>query len=129
MNRASDSASPAVTREWRRVSSDLPVIFVWAYDTAAILDDYYDSEPGTLPAGQLILFSAVAEDPAHYLCDLDDPSFVENAALPAGRVMRFRPWCSATRLQAVLQVEHYHTQTAATERPSWLKRLIRRMTR
>ena len=67
MNQTSDSENPAICREWRRVLRDLPVTFVWAYDTAAILPDYDDSEPGILPAGQLISFAEVTEDPGHCL--------------------------------------------------------------
>ena len=125
MNQANDSASPAISREWRLVLSDVPVTFVWAYDTAAILPDYDDSEAGILPAGQLISFSEVTEDPGHFLCDLDDPAWVEKAALPRGRVTRFRPWCFATRLQVVLQAEHFHTLTTASERPSRWRRLVK----
>lgn len=116
-------------REWRRVLRDLPVTFVWAYDTAAILPDYDDSEPGMLPAGQLISFAEAAEDPGHYLCDLDDPAWVEKVALPRGRVMRYRPWCSATRLQAVLEAEHFHRLTTAAVRPSRWRRLVRGIVR
>ena len=53
----------------------------------------------------------------------------EKAALPPGRVMRLRPWCSATRLQAVLQAEDYHTLTTAAARPPWWRRLCRRAMR
>lgn len=129
MNQASGIGSPQTTQEWRCVSADLPVTFVWAYDTIAILPDYDDSELGTLPAGQFIRFSEVAEVPGHYLCDLEDPSFVESTALPAGRIQRFRPWCFATSLQAVLQADHYHTLTTSAERPSWSQRLLRRISR
>lgn len=126
MNPTNDTA---ISRVWRLVLCDLPVTFVWAYDTAAILPDYDDSEAGTLPAGQLISFAEVTEDPGHFLCDLDDPAWVEKAALPRGRVMRFRPWCFATRLQVVLQAEDFHTLTTAAERHSWWRRLVRRIMR
>lgn len=129
MDQATHIEMPVVTSEWRRTTCELPVTFVWAYDTTAILPDYYDSETGTLPAGQFIMFSEVAEDPGHYLCDLDDPSFVESVSLPTGRIQRFRPWCFATRLQAVLEADHYRTLTTAADRPSWLRRLFRRITR
>lgn len=114
---------------WRRVLSNLSVTYVWAYDTAAILDDYDDSETGTLPAGQLIKFSAVSEDPEHLLCDLDDPKMVERTQLPRGRVMRFRPWCFATRLQVIVAAADYERLTTATERVSWLRRFFRNMMR
>ena len=129
MDDATHIDSPEIKRVWRRTTSELPVTFVWAYDTTAILPDYYDSETGRLPAGQFIMFSDVAEDPSHYICDLDDPSFVENASLPRGRIQRFRPWCFATRLQAVLGADHYRDLTIVAERPSWLRRLFRRITR
>ena len=51
MNPTNDTA---ISREWRLVLSDLPVTFVWAYDTTAILPDHDDSEAGPLPAGQLV---------------------------------------------------------------------------
>ncbi len=129
MDEVTHIESPVITREWRRTNSELPVTFVWAYDTTAILPDYYDSETGRLPAGQFIMFSDVAEDPSHYLCDLDDPSFVESVSLPVGRIQRFRPWCFATPLQAVLEADHYRDLTTAAERPPWLRRLLRRITR
>lgn len=122
MNPMNDTA---ISREWRLVLSDLPVTFVWAYDTAAILPEYDDSEAGTLPAGQFVSFAEVTEDPGHFLCDLDDPAWVEKAALPRGRVMRFRPWCFATRLQVVLQAEDFYKLTTAAERPSRWRRLVR----
>jgi hypothetical protein len=115
------------THEWRRTSFDLRVTLVWAYDTTAILPDYDDSKSALLPAGQLLLFSAMADAPGHYLCDLDDPSFVERAALPKGRVQRFRPFCFATRLQAVLTADDYHIHTTPAARPArwhrWTGRL------
>ncbi len=114
---------------WRRVLADLSVTYVWAYDTAAILDDYYDSEMGILPAGQLVRFSAVAEeDPNYIICDLDNCRFIERTQLPQGRIFRFRPWCSATRLQAVIAVSDYKALTADAVRPSWWRRLFRRIT-
>jgi hypothetical protein len=127
MEEAYNSQISSISKEWRRVSSDLPVTFVWAYDTAAILLDYHDSESGILQEGQLIKFSGVVEDPCHYLCDLDDPSYVEKAALPTGRIQRFRPWCFATRLQVVLAADLYRNLTVSAERPSWTKRLLRRI--
>lgn len=111
------------------MTADLPVTFVWAYDTSAILPDYYDSEVGILPAGQFVMFSETAELPGHLLCDLDDPSFVESVALPRGRIQRFRPWCFATRLQAVLGAPQYHNLTVPADRPSWSRRLLRLFTR
>ena len=75
------------------------------------------------------MFSDVTEDSGHYLCDLDDPSFVEKMSLPSGRIQRFKPWCSATRLQAVLEAVQYRDLTTLAERPSWLRRLFRRITR
>lgn len=124
-----DIETPEISAEWRRADFDLPVMFVWAYDTIAILPDYEDSEPGTLPAGQLVSCAEVTEDPGHFLCDLDDPTFVERAALPAGRVMRLRPWCFATRLQVVLQAEDLLTLTTPAERTSRWRRLLRRICR
>ena len=112
-------------RIWRRVLADLSVTYVWAYDTVAILDDYYDSQPGILPSGQLIMFSAVADDPQHFICDLDDPRFIERRQLPRGRMFRFRPWSFTTRLQAVVATSDFHALTAATARPSWFQRLLR----
>ncbi|MCB1277460.1 hypothetical protein [Prosthecobacter sp.] len=122
----SDSETPS---HWRRVLANLSVTYVWAYDTTAILDDYYDSEMGTLPAGQLIKFSAVSEQPDYILCDLDDPRMIERTQLSKGRVMRFRPWCFATRLQAVIAAADYEGLAIETERASWLRRFFRRMTR
>jgi len=114
---------------WRRVLADVSVTYVWAYDTVAILDDYYDSEAGTLPAGQLVRFSAAAEkDPNYFICDLDDCRFIEHTQLPHGRIFRSRPWCSATRLQAVIAVPDYKALTADAVRPSWWQRLFRRIT-
>ncbi|MEN3939802.1 hypothetical protein WJU23_00790 [Prosthecobacter sp. SYSU 5D2] len=112
---------------WRRLNKDLKVTFVWAYDTVAILPEYDDSEPGILPSGQLIKFSESAEFEGHYLCDLDNPTFVESVALPEGRIHRFRPWCFATVLQAVISAEDYHQGTAEAARPAWFKRVIRRI--
>lgn len=125
MNDATHSASALITGEWRRTTAEVPATFVWAYDTTAILPDYYDSEIGKLPAGQLIMFSEFADESGHYLCDLDDPSFVERVSLPVGRIQRFRPFCFATRLQVVLEADHYRNLTTAAQRPSRLKRLLR----
>jgi hypothetical protein len=110
---------------WRRVVVDLPVTYVWAYDTVAILDDYYDSEAGTLPAGQLIRFSAAADDPSYFICDLDDPRFIERTQLPRHRVFRFRPWSSATTLQVVVAANDFHVSTDPARRPTRLRRLLR----
>ncbi|QIF01717.1 hypothetical protein [Roseimicrobium sp. ORNL1] len=131
MDEATHIENPTITREWRRVSSDIPVTLVWAYDTVASLEleDCYDSEAATLPAGQLIMFSQVTEDPHLYLCDLDDPRFVEKAVLPTGRILRIWPYHSATRLQAVIEAEHYDKSTVPATRPSWSERLFRRLAR
>ena len=113
---------------WRRTIADLDVTFVWAYDTVAILDDYYDSEAAVLPSGQLLRFSAITEEsPDHVLCDLDDCRFVESACLPGGRLLRNGMLCRATRLQAVLSLGDYQSATMPAERPPWLIRLIRRL--
>ena len=112
---------------WKRATADLSATFVWGYDTVAILDpeDYYDFEHGVLPAGQLLRFSADAQEPGFVLCDLDDPRTVERRALPAGRVLRQLPWCFATRLQAVVAASDYQRLTTDAERPSRLRRLAR----
>jgi hypothetical protein len=101
MDGATRIEKPVITREWRRTFADVPVTFARAYDTMAILPDYHDSGTGILPAGQWLMFSDVAGETGHSLCDLDDPSFAERHCLPAGRVERVRPWCSATRLPKV----------------------------
>lgn len=124
---ALDAESSSQTT-WRRVIADLHVTFVWAYDTVAILDDYYDSETGVLPSGQLLRFSGITEEsPDHVLCDLDDCRFVESACLPSGRVLRHGILCRATRLQAVLSLGDYQSLTTPAERPSRIARLIRRL--
>jgi hypothetical protein len=115
-------STPPASNLWRRSLVDLRVAYVWAYDTTAILAEYDDSEAGVLPAGQSLRFSAVAEQPEHFLCDLDDPRFIEKHHLPSGRVHRFRPWCFATRIQAVIRKSDYHQFTVESERPSRLKR-------
>ena len=108
--------------------ADLDVTFVWAYDTIAILDDYYDSEMGVLPSGQLLRFSAITEEsPDHVICDLDDCRFVESACLPSGRVFRWGPFCRDTPLQVVLSLSDYQSLTAPAERPPWFARLFRRL--
>ena len=119
------ATTPIATQEWRRTVTDLQATYVWAYDTVAILDNYYDSEEGVLPLGQWIRFSAVSELPDHFLCDLDDPRFIEKHHLPSGRVQRFRPWCSATRIQAVVSALDFHAFTVESERPSWVQRVYR----
>jgi hypothetical protein len=101
MDGATRIEKPVITREWRRTFADVPVTFARAYDTMAILPDYHDSGTGILPAGQWLMFSDIAGETGHSLCDLDDPSFAERHCLPAGRVERVRPWCSATRLPKV----------------------------
>lgn len=111
---------------WRRVLANLPVTYVWAYDTVAILDDYFDSETGILATGQLIRFSAVADDSNFFICDLDDSRFIERTQLPRGRIQRFRPWCFATRLQAVVAATDYETLTTGAERPTRWQRFLRR---
>ena len=118
-------STPPTANLWRRSLADLPVTYVWAYDTTAILDEYDDSEAGVLPAGQWLRFSAVAELPEHFLCDLDDPRFIEKHHLPSGRVQRFRPWCFATRIQFVVSVSDFHEFTIESERPSWFHRICR----
>jgi hypothetical protein len=117
MQATEQAALTEPARTWRRVLTDLSVTYVWAYDTVAILDDYYDSQPGILPSGQLIMFSAVADDLQHFICDLEDPRCVERRQLPRGRMFRFRPWCFTTRLQAVVAASDFHTLTAGTADP------------
>ncbi len=113
---------------WRKTMAPVAVTIVWAYDTSAILDDYHDSQEGTLSAGQLIKFSQVIEESSdHLLCDLDDPGFVERECLAPGRVLRYRPWCFATRLQVVMARHDYEASTAEARRPSWLHRLMRKI--
>ena len=125
---AAPDAESSSRATWRRTIADLDVTFVWAYDTIAILDEYYDSEAGVLPSGQLLRFSAITEEsPDHVLCDLDDCRFVESACLPSGRVLRHGMLCRATRLQAVLLRGDYQSATTPAERPSWFARLIRRL--
>lgn len=79
-----------------------------------------------LPIGHLIAFSQITdESPNHVLCDIDDHLKAERECLAAGRVMRRRPWCFASPLQAVLQASDYHSFTVPARRPSWLRRILR----
>jgi len=119
-------STPPTANLWRRSLADLPVTYVWAYDTTAILDEYDDSEAGVLPAGQWLRFSAVAELPEYLLCDLDNPRFIEKSQLPPGRVFRYRPWCFATRLQVVVRATDFRDFTVESERPSLIQRFFRR---
>lgn len=112
--------------EWRRTTAEIHVTLVWGYDTVAILDDNYDSEEATLPAGHLIAFSQItAESPDLVLCDIDDHRRAERECLAPGRVVRHRPWCFATRLQAVLPANDFHCFTVPARRPSWFRRVLR----
>lgn len=135
MNSQSDSCSNVsssgglndlIVGQWRRVIAEIPVTLVWAYDTIAILDDYHDSEAARLPAGHFIAFSqATEESPLHVLCDIDDPERAERQCLAPGRVMRDRPWCSATRLQAVMLENDLRALTVPEPRPSRVQRFLR----
>lgn len=112
--------------DWRRTTAEIHVTLVWGYDTVAILDDYYDSEEATLRVGHLIAFSQVTdESPGHVLCDIDDHRRAERECLASGRVMRHRPWCFATRLQAVLRADDFHSFTVPVRRPSWFRHVLR----
>lgn len=112
--------------DWRRTTTEIHVTLVWGYDTVAILDDYDDSEVATLPVGHLIAFSQITdESPDHVLCDIDDHRRAERDCLAPGRVMRYRPWCFATRLQAVLRASDFHSFTVPARRPSWFRRVLR----
>ena len=112
--------------KWRRTTAEIHVTLVWGYDTVAILDDYYDSEEATLTDGHLIAFSQITdESPDHVLCDIDDHRRAERECLASGRVRRYRPWCFATRLQAVLRASDFHSFTVPARRPSWFRRVLR----
>jgi hypothetical protein len=120
------SSNAPLIGEWRRTTAEIHVTLVWGYDTVAILDDYYDSEEATLPVGHLIAFSQITDESLdHVLCDIDDHRRAQRECLAPGRVMRHRPWCLATRFQAVLLASDFHSFTVPARRLSWFRRVLR----
>ena len=98
-------------RPWRITRDDIPVLFQWWYDTVAILDDYFDSEEGILPAGTVVREVERDAGRGRVLCDLEDPRAIEKTQLPEGREVRMKLFCRATPLRAELSVDDWDTRT------------------
>ena len=99
----------------RRVTTDeIFVCYWWWYDTVAILDEYFDSHEGVLPANEEVFVSQYDKENHRVLCDLKNHRKLEKTQLPPKRIHRIFLFCSPTPLQAEMSESDFINKTKKT---------------
>ena len=71
-----------------RSNGTMPVLYVWWYDTVAILDDYSDSYGSDLPAGEEFTIMEGDENGVEFYCRPRRSRRLRKRVLPKGTQIR-----------------------------------------
>ena len=99
--------------EWLQCKEDTKVLYLWWYDTAAILDEYDDSEEGVLPKGELVKISNDVTYDGMITLDLKNHKKLMRSQLPKDRVHKIFLFCTPTPLTAVVSKDVFESKFVA----------------